>query len=71
MDNKKQQATIRLTKTQLHNLIEFIELLFIDSIRNDPDVDNIDYVVDMMKLLTKLRDTMSEMKSNDEFKGAN
>ena len=50
-----------LKKSQVENLIEFIELHFIDSIRDDTDVDNIDYVVDMMDTLTKLRDTLTVM----------
>ena len=50
-----------LTKSQVDNLIEFIELHFIDAVRDDPDIDNIDYVIDMMDALTKLRTTRSAM----------
>lgn len=50
------------TKSQVYNLIEFIELNFIDVVRNDTDIDNIDYVVDMMDALTKLRQTRSAMQ---------
>lgn len=50
------------TKSQVDNLIEFIELNFIDIFRNDIEVDNIDYVVDMMDALTKLRQTRSAMQ---------
>lgn len=50
------------TKSQVDNLIEFIELNFIDVLRNDTDIDNIDYVVDMMDALTKLRQTRSAMQ---------
>ena len=50
------------TKSQVDNLIEFIELNFIDIFRNDIGVDNIDYVVDMMDALTKLRQTRSAMQ---------
>lgn len=50
------------TKSQVDNLIEFIELNFIDVVRNDTDIDNIDYVVDMMDALTKLRQTRSAMQ---------
>lgn len=49
-------------KSQVDNLIEFIELNFIDVVRNDTDIDNIDYVVDMMDALTKLRQTRSAMQ---------
>lgn len=51
-----------LTKSQVDNLIEFIKLNFIDVVRNDTDIDNIDYVVDMMDALTKLRQTRSAMQ---------
>lgn len=50
------------TKSQVDNLIEFIELNFIDIVRNDTDIDSIDYVVDMMDALTKLRQTRSAMQ---------
>lgn len=50
------------TKSQVDNLIEFIELNFIDVVRNDTDIDNIDYVVDMMDALVKLRQTRSAMQ---------
>lgn len=50
------------TQSQVNNLIEFIELNFIDVVRNDTDIDNIDYVVDMMDALTKLRQTRSAMQ---------
>ena len=50
------------TKSQVDNLIEFIELNFIDIVRNDTGIDNIDYVVDMMDALTKLRQTHSAMQ---------
>ena len=50
------------TKSQVDNLIEFIELNFIDIVRNDTDIDNSDYVVDMMDALTKLRQTRSAMQ---------
>ena len=50
------------TKSQVDNLIEFIELNFIDVVRNDTDIDNIDYVVDMMDAFKKLRQTRSAMQ---------
>ena len=50
------------TKSQVDNLTEFIELHFIDAFRDDTDIDNIDYVVDMMDALTKLRQTRSAMQ---------
>ncbi len=53
MENKT--LNIELTKTQVDNLIEFVELNFIQSIRDDTDIDNIDYIVDMMDALKTLR----------------
>lgn len=46
---------IELTDTQLGNVIDFIETEFIDSIRRDESVDNIDYVIDMMNALQIMR----------------
>lgn len=46
---------VDLTKSQVENLIEFIEWNFIDVIRKDEDVDNINYLIDMMEALKKLR----------------
>ena len=44
-----------LSKSQCKNLADFIEYNFIDSLRNDTDIDNIDYVVDMSKAYEVLR----------------
>ena len=43
------------TESQINNLIEFIELNFIDVVRKDQDIDNIDYIIDMMNTLIMLR----------------
>lgn len=56
---------VDLTKTQIKNLIDFIELNFIDSVREDEDVDNIDYIIDMCEALTTLRKTKEECESGD------
>ena len=53
MENKT--LNVALTKSQVDNLVEFVELNFIQSIRDDTGVDNIDYVVDMMDALKTLR----------------
>lgn len=42
--------------------------LFIDSIREDTEIDNIDYVVDMMDALAKLRSTLEVLKLEDNRK---
>ena len=38
---------IKLTDSQVENLIEFLEFEFIPSIQRNPDCDNINYLVDM------------------------
>ena len=53
MENKT--LNVALTKSQVDNLIEFVELNFIQSIRDDTDIDNIDYIEDMMDALKTLR----------------
>ncbi len=58
-----------LTKSQVENLIEFIEFNFIDDIRRNTDIDNIDYVIDMMDALVKLRKTYKAMKNKEDANG--
>lgn len=48
--------TIKLTKSQIENLMEFFEFEFIDSIRNNTDIDNMDYLVDMCEIYKKLKE---------------
>lgn len=45
---------IELTKSQIDNLMEFFEFKFIDLIRSDEEVDNINYLVDMCDIYKKL-----------------
>lgn len=47
---------INLTEYQCRNLCEFIELNIFDNIRNDPDIDNIGWLVDMMDTYQKLQE---------------
>lgn len=51
----EKEMNINLTFSQVENLAEFFELNFIDSIRNNTDVDNIAYVVDMCEIYSKLK----------------
>lgn len=46
---------IDLTESQCRNLCDFIELNIFDYIRNDADIDNIDWLVDMMEIYQKLK----------------
>ena len=69
MGNKT--LNVALTKSQVDNLVEFVELNFIQSIRDDTGVDNIDYVVDMMDALKTLRlasKSVSDTKENSAVK---
>ena len=50
-----------ITKGQIESLIDFIDLHFISSIRNDEDVDNMDYICnicDIYRNLTKAQETI-------------
>ena len=46
---------IDLTETQCKNLCDFIEFNIFEYIRNDTDIDNIDWIVDMMEAYKKLK----------------
>ena len=54
-------AQIKLTKSQITNLMEFFEFKFIQSIQEDEEIDNIDYLVDMCDIYTKLKDASEEV----------
>ena len=56
---------VSLSKTEIANIIEFIEIEFIDSIRKDDEIDNIDYVVSMMNALQKLRFANDYLKKEE------
>lgn len=45
---------VELTKSQIENLMNFFEFDFIQSIREDEEVDNINYLVDMCDIYKKL-----------------
>ena len=46
---------IDLTESQCKNLYDFIELNIFEYIRNDKDIDNIDWLVDMIGAYQKLK----------------
>ena len=50
--------TIELTESQVDNLMEFFEFEFIDSIRRNTDIDNINYLVDMCEIYKKLKESI-------------
>ena len=49
------KVPVEFTESQLDNVIEFIEMEFIDSLRRDEGIDNINYVIDMMNALQAMR----------------
>ena len=58
-------ATVVFDKDELYNLIDFIEIDFIDSIRRDEEVANIDYIISMMNALQKLRCAHNSLKKEE------
>ena len=46
---------IDLTESQCKNIAEFIELNIFDYIRNDTDIDNIYWLIDMIGAYQKLK----------------
>lgn len=46
---------IDLTETQRRNLCDFIEVNIFECIRNDTEIDNINWLIDMMKAYQKLK----------------
>ena len=51
---------LELTKTQIENLIELFEMGFIESIRNDTDIDSMGYLCDMCDIYKKLKETLKK-----------
>lgn len=68
--NNEKTLPVEFTKSQVDNLVEFIEWNFIDIVRKDEDVDNINYIIDMMEALKKLR-IVAEKFDNEPIKEAN
>lgn len=53
--------SFNITKGQIESLIEFIDLNFLTSIRNNEDIDNMDYICnicDIYRNLTKAQETI-------------
>lgn len=47
--------TLNLTESQVENLVEFFQFKFIDMIREDEEIDNIEYIADMMEIYKGLK----------------
>jgi len=52
--------TIKLTDSQIGNLMEFFEIEFIPSIQKDDACDNIGYLVDMCDIYKQLKACRNE-----------
>lgn len=48
--------TVELTDSQVNNLADFIEFNLLEVIRQDDDIDNINWVADMCEAYKKLRE---------------
>ena len=55
MVERRYRMIIDLTESQCRNLYEFIELNIFEYIRNDTDIDNINWLIDMMETYQKLK----------------
>lgn len=53
MESKR---TVELTKTQCKNLADFIQFNIFDEIRNDPEIDNPYWLIEMMDAFQKLEE---------------
>ena len=52
---RRYRMIIDLTESQCRNLCEFIEINIFEYIRNDTDIDNINWLIDMMETYQKLK----------------
>lgn len=57
---------VELTKSQITNLADFIQFYLLDELRNNTEIDNINYVVDMCKAYKILREAEKQMKAGSE-----
>ena len=59
-------AKIELSKSQITNLMNFFEFDFIQSIREDEEVDNINYLVDMCDIYKKLKEANEKVGDDND-----
>lgn len=55
MEKKDNVKIIKLTISQIKNLIEFFEISFIPRVQEDEYCDNMNYLVDMCDIYKKLK----------------
>ena len=62
----EEKILITLTKSQCTNLAEFIDYNLLRAIREDEDIDNIDWVYDMCKAYKKLTEAEKALEEMGE-----
>lgn len=55
---------VELTKSQCNNVADFIEIYIFQAIRDDTDMDNIEYLRDMLDAEKALRKAVDEYEGN-------
>ena len=61
----KDTYTLNLTYSQIVNIAEFFEYNLIDNIRNDTNIENIEYVVEMCEIYKMLKAHMNSGKDSE------
>ena len=51
---------IEITKDEAESLLDFIEVSFFDTIRNDEDVDNLEWAMNIMSVYKKCKEGCAE-----------
>ena len=57
---------ISFTLDECKNLADYIELTLFEAIRNDPEIDNIEWLVSIMSAYTKLVNVAEILKEAEE-----
>ena len=66
MPNYNTTISFDITKGQIASLIDFIDLHFIPSIRNDEDIDNMDYICNICDIYRNLTKAQEAIWDNEE-----
>lgn len=48
-------VTLKLTKDDCKNVADFLEIYFFQNIRDDPDIDNIEYARSLLNSIAELK----------------
>ena len=54
---------INITRDQAISLLDFIEFNFINSIRDDPDCDSMEYVCNICEIYKKIKETGAALQT--------